>query len=116
MPFLTIGTYTDVPIAIDGARQVESELVGEIERAFAGNLRSTVRAAKRVWEVTTGALSLTEANQLRSQASFTAAVNCSGDLMTGATVSCFVTITESEYIPDSLTTQRQIMQLRIQEV
>lgn len=96
MPFLTIASV-NVPVGVQGARETEPELIGSDSRAFAGNLRTTVRAEKRGWEVTTTPITEAELTTLRAAIANGAHVSVTGDAI-GATVTCRVRLTGASYV------------------
>lgn len=89
MSFLTIASTT-IPVSTTGASKKGMERVGSSSRAFAGNLRSTVRAEKRVWQFTTKWLTQAEAAVIEALYDNGEFVSCAGDAL-GATVTCEVT-------------------------
>lgn len=96
MPFLTIAGIT-VPVSTGGARETEPEQIGTDSRAFAGNLRTTVRAEKRAWEITTNHMTSTAFGTLRTAVANGAQVTVGGDAI-GGTVTCRVRITGATYV------------------
>lgn len=99
MAFLNIETYGDVEVQTAGAQRNADERVGGRRRSFSGQLRSQVRAAKRIWSFTTGPLSLTDANALRAAIALDARRDCSGDAI-GGIVECMIEVGDSPYVPD----------------
>lgn len=65
MPFLQI-ERTIVPIRLDGATEKAPEEGGDDERAFAGNLRTTVRWTRRNWSMGSKGLLIIDAEFLRA--------------------------------------------------
>lgn len=96
MAFLNIGAVSAIPGVTPNAAQSEPERGGEDVRAFAGNLRSTVRWQKRQWTYETIWLSAAAADAIIA-AIATRPVNVSGDITGGSTVSCIVTFTGGAY-------------------
>ena len=94
--FLTIAGQP-VEIAHDGAVERAGDVIGEKARAFSGALRSTERATKRAWDVTTAPLTLSEAATVRALNRFQ---TCSGDALGGASIACYVTVGDAPYQPD----------------
>lgn len=114
MAFLNIGAVSAIPCVTPEAQAQEPERGGEDVRAFAGNLRSTVRWTKRSWQVTTVALSAAATAAIRA-AIAARPVNVSGDLTGGATVSCIVTETGGPF-RRSWVAPKETMTLTIREV
>jgi hypothetical protein len=77
MPFLVVAGIT-VPVAEGGASKLPPERVGSSGRAYAGNLRSTVRAEKRGWQARTGLLTNDEAAAIEAAVGLAAQVPCGG--------------------------------------
>jgi hypothetical protein len=103
MAFLTIGGTT-YQVLDDGASENPlAHVIGHEDRAFAGNLRSTVRGEKREWGpfrlLDSGGDFMTEAEYqtLRSATAAGVFLTCSGDALNGASVSCRVRITAAAY-------------------
>lgn len=113
MAFLTIDAVA-IDILTESASEQEPERIGDTQRAFSGNLRTTVRARKRVFEFTAGPK--TEAAYATLMALDDGLPHaCSGDAMNGATLSCLVQVNGGEYIADGLSHQR-LPQLRLVQV
>lgn len=90
--FLTIGAIT-VLVADGTFKENPLEQNGSMSRAYAGNLRSTVRWEKRSWQVTTLPMLVASANTLKAAVALGTAVSCAGNAL-GATISCIVTLGE----------------------
>jgi hypothetical protein len=80
MAFLMVAGLV-VSVAEGGASKLPPETVGSSGRAFAGNLRSTVRAEKRGWQVRTGLLTLAEASAIEDAVALRVQIACAGDLL-----------------------------------
>lgn len=91
MSFLTLAGVT-VPTSVSGVQEGAIEQIGSESRAYAGNLRSTVRGQKRNWSVTTRPLTSTEESNIRSAIATGAFVTMSGDLIGGASLTVSATI------------------------
>jgi hypothetical protein len=120
MSFLVVGSVV-VDVRSDSASQPESDVVGETMRTFAGNLRSTRRAAKRNWAYTTRAMTFAEENTLLSVIGSPdggAFVACSGSFTNnGPAVTCQVTITNREFVKvSSVASPKRRLALRLAEV
>lgn len=113
MPFLVVGGIT-VPVAVNGAVKKAPERIGTSERAFAGNLRTAIRAEKRAWQATTKPLSNTDAASIETAITLGAHVSCSGDLL-GATVTCQVTASDGPYHATGASFKR-VLVLTLREV
>lgn len=111
MAYLNIAGISTIPVVKGEGVGEEPERGGADVRAFAGNLRSTVRWEKRQWTVTTVALSAAAAAALRA-AIVARPVNVSGDITAGATVPCIVTETGGPF----KTSTKQQLTLLIREV
>ena len=70
--------------------------IGTTVRAFAGNLRSAVRAEKREWQVGTHYLSNADSATLKAAVALRAQVTCSGDML-GGSVTCEVEVGDGAY-------------------
>lgn len=99
MPFLSIAG-TAVPVTSDGGAENEPLRIGESTRAFAGNLRSTVRAEKRSWSFKTVPLSFAAAATIKSALANAAQVTVSGDFNNNVAVTCEGTVSVA-YFPAS---------------
>jgi hypothetical protein len=96
MAFLTVAGIT-VPVSITSASEKAKETIGGDSRAYAGSLRSTVRAEKRNWQFTTSTLSTVDDATLVAAVANGAFVTCNGDALGGA-VTCRVTISDGPYV------------------
>lgn len=94
MAFLVIAGTT-IP-CMEGSATERIVRIGSSFRAYAGNLRSTVRAEKREWQVTTHFLSNTASAALKAAVALAAQVTCSGDLL-GGSVTCEVEVGDGSY-------------------
>lgn len=94
MSFLVIAGIT-VPVAEGSFKEAEREKGGSQTRAFAGNLRSTERWNKRVWNLTTALMLDADCSTLKSAVQLGVVVTCSGDAL-GGSVSCVATIGETD--------------------
>lgn len=101
MAFLTIAGNT-VVIQTAGATEEAPERGGEVARAFAGNLRSSLRYRKRAWRFTTNPLTQVAYDSLVAASDTGAPVTCSGDALSGASVSCIVQVSGGGYIQNDL--------------
>jgi hypothetical protein len=89
MAFLIVAGVT-VPVEPGGGERGIVE-IGDRGRAFDGSMLASIRARKRVWNVTTAPMSSTDMGTLYT-ALLAATVSCSGDWM-GGSVTCFPEIT-----------------------
>lgn len=96
MPFLTIAGIT-VPVSSQGASQGATEVVGNESRAYAGSLRTTVRAEKRAWQFTTKTMSAADAAALVAAVAGGVYVAVAGDAI-GSSISCRVTVTSAPFV------------------
>lgn len=71
--------------------------IGSSSRAYAGNLRSTVRAEKRTWKITTTPMLTADSTTLRAAVALAAQVTCSGNML-GGSVTCEVEVVDGQYI------------------
>lgn len=78
MPLLAIGGTT-VDVADDEVERTETE-VGEVRRAFSGSPRSSVRAHKAGWKVSTVYITRAAANTLLGLLKATPPLTITGDL------------------------------------
>lgn len=116
MPFLTIsGTTVDVMADPGSSSEKTPRRIGTSTEAFAKNLISTVRGRKRDWEFTTVPLSQATFETLETAVANGAFVDCTGDALSGDTISCEVTITEAGYFPTSGSFLR-VLKLALKEV
>lgn len=93
--FLVIAAIT-VPVT-EGQAVVHVEPIGTSVRTFTGVRRSTVRAEKRVWQVTTGLMLDSAATALKAAIAFAAHVTCSGNML-GGSVICEVETGDDNYV------------------
>jgi hypothetical protein len=95
------------------------ERIGSSSRAYAGNLRSRVRAEKRTWKVTTTPMLSADATTLRAAVALAAQVSCSGNAL-GGTVTCEVEVSDSPYVATGTTADtfnfRRPLALTLREV
>lgn len=85
MDFLIVGGIP-VPVATDGVSHAVEE-IGSRVRMRDGSCRSTVRARKSTWTITTTLLTRAAAGALVAVLVGTPPVACSGDLL-GGTINC----------------------------
>lgn len=85
MSFLTLDGVV-VPVTPNGAQEGAIERIGSESRAYAGNLRSTVREEKRSWTFTTRSLSSSEESDIRAAIADGAFITMSGDILGGASL------------------------------
>lgn len=86
-------TIAGIPVlcAEETFKENPREQGGSLTRAYAGNLRSTVRWEKRSWQVTTLPYLTADATTLKAAIALGAIVACAGNAF-GATVNCVVTV------------------------
>jgi len=98
MSALVIASLT-IPVAPTTTVTHQKEWVGSSSRTFSGTLRTTVRAEKRVWGVTTGLMLAADADSLVAAVALGAHVSCSGDVIdtAGGSVTCEVTVGDSSF-------------------
>lgn len=94
--YLAISTVTSVPVG-EGQAVKRIERIGFSSRAYAGGLRSSVRAEKRTWQVTTGLMTDAEINTLIAAVALGAQVTCSGNAL-GGSVTCEVEVGDDAHI------------------
>lgn len=109
MAFLTIAGTT-IPVSTGGAVAKAIERVGSSTRAFAGNLRSTVRAEKRAWQFTTRWLTQGDAAIIEALYNNGEFVTCAGDAL-GATYTCEVTQQDGPLMATGTGFKRQLVLL-----
>ncbi len=114
MAFLIIAGIT-VHVHSTGASKKAIERIGVSTRAFAGNLRTTVRVEKRAWQVLTKTMTNSDAVTLEAAVANGAHVVCSGDLL-GGNITCEVTVDGSVYMPKAGATFRRQLTLSLREV
>ena len=96
MAFLVIDGIT-IPVSPTGGSTKTPTTIGSDSRAYAGNLRSTVRATKRSWQFTTKGLPEATALAIENAVNGGDFVDCSGDAFGGFTISCRVTTGDGSY-------------------
>lgn len=92
--FLVIASIT-VPVSEETATR-HVVRVGSSNRTFTGALRSTVRAEKREWQITTGMMLDADVNTLKAAVTLAAQVTCSGNML-GGSVTCEVEVGDDAY-------------------
>lgn len=104
-------------VAVQSMRRLAKEQIGAASRAWAGNMRSTIRTEKRAWEVTTKLLAEATAAGIETLVEKNKFVSCSGDAL-GGTITCMVTVGESEleYVRAEATRYRRRLVLTVREV
>jgi hypothetical protein len=114
MAFLTVAGIT-LEVQLAGAARLENIYVGSKSRAFAGNLRSSIRAEKRAWQFTTPPMATADVATLRTAIANGAFVTVGGTLI-GADTLCTVVIASEELLPTvSPTTYQSVLALKIEE-
>jgi hypothetical protein len=81
--FLILGGVS-VDALTSGAREGQPIEIGRSRRAFAGNLRSSLRSIKRMWSFVTRDMTDAEITTLMTAAPHGAFVTCSGDALPGS--------------------------------
>lgn len=114
MAFLSIAAKV-YPVKIDGATEDPPYEVGARSRAFAGNLRRTVRAVKRQWTFTLGPIYDHEYAMLRADVATAASVTVTGTAMGGANVTAAVILGAAPYVEDVFS-HRRMVQVTVLEV
>lgn len=114
MAFLIIAAVT-VDVQTNGARELPPIEVGRSRRAFAGNLRTTVRAIKRVWVFTTREMLDSEITTLRNAAPYGSFVACSGDALPAA-ATYEVTYKGGPFVETGNPYYKRIQEIQVQEV
>lgn len=99
-----------------GATREESEAIGEATRAFAGNLRSSVRAEKRRWTVQVYVPTEAEFATLLAATANRAFVTCTGTLLQNASITCMVTVGRTDFHKKTITSLWCTTSLAIVEV
>lgn len=114
MSFLTLGGVA-VPVSPNGAQEGAIEQIGSESRAYAGNLRSTVRDEKRNWSFTTRSLSSSEESNIRAAIANGAFITMSGDILGGASLLVSVALSSA---PATKVTGgfRNVLTLTVKEV
>ena len=118
MAFLQVGSVV-VDVNRENASQPASDVGGASVRAFAGNLRSTRRWAKRKWSFRTRAMTWAEENTLLATIGTPdggAFVSCTGTFNNGVAVTCQVTVTNRDYVKETNTVVRRRLTLEVLEV
>lgn len=100
MAFLTIAGIT-YEVLTRGADEQRRVTVGSRKRAFAGNLRSTIKAVKREWRLTVGPLTQSGLSQLRSLVAGSTVQAIGGDLVQGVSTNCIVQITGHDFVNET---------------
>lgn len=93
MPFLALDGVT-VPVPLDQPES-QAEEIGAVERAFDGTLRSSVRAYKDRWEITTQWMPKADADTLEAVLVDTPPAAATGDL--AGSVSVVITNVRRRY-------------------
>jgi nucleoside phosphorylase len=114
MAFVTINGR-NYPVAIGNASEDAPTFIGALTRAFAGNLRRTVRALKHQWTFTLGPLYQYEDDLLETDVGSTASVTVTGDALANVAVTAAVILGSSIYIPDD-PLFRRLRQVTVMEV
>lgn len=101
--FLCCGPVT---IEVSEASEGEPDRIGKEERAFAGNLLSSQRAAKRNWDFVAPYMTPAELNALLAQAPDGSFRNWTGDAFGNASIRCRVWYSQIEYNQDGTAFKR----------
>lgn len=78
MPFLVVASQT-IPVAVGTSSRARTE-IGKVERAFDGTARSSVRARKNDWPITTTWGAAATIDTIRAALEGTPPLAASGDL------------------------------------
>lgn len=113
MSFLVVGGVT-VPVVYPDGAENEVEEIGDMERAFAGNMLSSIRARKNTWPVQTRPLTSSERTALRAALVGTPPIACSGDLL-GGSVNC-VAVLQSDNVVSVAAGRRYILAFELHEI
>lgn len=113
--FLTVAGIP-LEVQLTGASRLENIYIGSKSRAFAGNLRSSVRGEKAAWSFTLPPMTPAAIAALRAAIANGAFVTVGG-ILVGADTLCTVTLTGEEKLPTVDTaTYQAVLQLHIEEV
>ena len=118
MAYLTLAALT-VEILSDSGEATEPEVSGGDVRAFAGNLRSSRRWAKRQWRRVTKKLSPAEVTTLLATIGSPLGGNVvavTGTIVNGVSTDCLVTVTGIDDVKESPTTIKHHVSLLLREV
>lgn len=113
MAFLTVNSTFNVPIDIAQATREEDEAGGQDVRAFAGNLRSTVRWTKKVATVTTPPLTATQQATILGLCGTGKAVT--GDIFGAGGTTCTIRCLNGPYRHSWGNTTKRRLTLKIRE-
>lgn len=115
MAFLTIAGQTIRVTASGSNAQQAHVVIGEEARAFSGTYRNSIRAEKRMWKFVSALLVEADLDTLNTNTALGAFVNCSGDALLGATISCRVRLGSAGYVKTRGGFRRQV-ELTLEEV
>jgi hypothetical protein len=115
MAFLTVAGIP-LEVQVTGGKRAENFYVGAASRAFAGNMRSSVRAEKGAWTFITPPMTPAAVTALRA-AIVNGAFVAVGGVLVGADKTCTVAITDEEFMPTvDAATYQSILSLKVDEV
>lgn len=114
MAFLTIAAV-NVDVLTSGARELPPAEVGKAKRAFAGNLRTSMRSIKRVWSFSTADMTDAQITTLRNAAPHGSFVTCSGDSLP-ASATYEVTYPGGTFVESGNPYYKRSIEIRVQEV
>lgn len=93
---ISLGSVTNLPVIKAG--RSAPVLVGDETRAFAGNARTSVRAQKRIWNVTVGHIDTPTEGSVQTAIANAAQITVSGDITALANVTASVHCTSSDMV------------------
>lgn len=107
MSFITVAGI-DLLIQEGGAKVGKPEKVGKSVRSFAGNLRSTQSAAKRLWSFTTAPMTAAAIATLHTAAPDGSFVVCTGVALDSANVTCEINYESEGFLIDQISFTREV--------
>lgn len=114
MAFLTIAGV-NVDVLTTGAHELPPVEIGKSKRAFAGNLRTSMRSIKRLWSFTTRDMTDAEITTLRTAAPHGNFVTCSGDALPASAL-YEVTYPGGPFVETGNPYYKRSIEIRVQEV
>lgn len=114
MAFLIIAGVT-VDVVTTGGHEGPPIEIGRSRRAFAGNLRSSIRSIKRVWTFLTRDMTDAEIVTLRTAAPYGSFVTCSGDALP-ASATYEVTYKGGPFVETGNPYYKRQQEIQVQEV
>lgn len=85
-------SIASISLSVTDGGEGEPVIIGESSRAYAGNLRNSVRATKRTFNFVSGFVSESTWDSVQAATASQAQVTCTGDILKGDSITAVVKV------------------------